>query len=208
MHDDVGAEPVPGLPEALPRGEVILWQGRPRATRLACDALGLHWITGYFGLLAAWRVAASLADYPLREALGHAAPLLASGALACGMIWGFAWVQARASLYTITSARVAMRVGAALSLTLNLPLRRIEGAELALHRDGSGTIALRTLGETRLSYLVLWPHVRPWRMRQTQPALRAIPDAARVAAILADAADAKISEPGLAAVAPTAIAAK
>ncbi len=209
MHDDTMiAEPVPGLPETPPPGETILWQGRPDATRLARDSLGLHWIAAYFALLVAWRVLASLADYSFVEALGHAVPLALAGIAACGLIWGFAWVQARATLYTITTARVAMRVGAALTLTLNLPFRRIAGADVALNGDGSGTIAMRTQGETRLSYLVLWPHVRPWRMKHTQPALRAIPDAARVARILADAADTKISEPVVAAVEPTAIAAE
>jgi hypothetical protein len=208
MHDDFATEPVPGLPEALPKGEVVLWQGRPDAMRLARDSLGLTWVAGYFALLAAWRVMASLADYPLREALGHAVPLTAAGVLACAIIWLFSWVQARATLYTITTSRVAMRVGAALTLTLNLPFKRIEGADLALNRDGTGTIAMQTLGEARLSYLVLWPHVRPWRMKHTQPALRAIPDAARVAGILADAAETKINEPVVAAPDAPAIAAE
>lgn len=208
MHDDFATEPVPGLPEALPKGEVVLWQGRPDATRLARDSLGLTWVAGYFAVLAFARTMASLADFAWRDALGHAAPLVLAGVLACGIIWVFAWVQARATLYTVTTARVAMRVGAALSLTLNLPFRRIEGADLSLHADGTGTIAFRTLGETRLSYLVLWPHVRPWRMRSTQPAFRAIPDAARVAAIVAEAAETKISEPVVTAAGAAAIAAE
>lgn len=208
MHDDFAPEPVPGLPEALPPGEVILWQGRPSATRLARDSLALLWIAGYFAALVVWRVGASLADYPPAQALGHAMPLAIAGLICCAILWGFAWVQARATVYTITSARVAMRVGAALSLTLNLPFRRIEGADLALNRDGTGTIAIHTIGETRLSYLVLWPHVRPWHMKRTQPALRAIPDAARVARILAEAAETKISEPVIAAPEAAAIAAE
>jgi hypothetical protein len=40
-----------------------------------------------------------------------------------------------------------------------------------------------------------WPHVRPWHFSRTQPAFRAIPDAARVAAIFADAAETRLSEP-------------
>ncbi len=28
-HDDFAFDPLPGLPEALPAGENILWQGRP-----------------------------------------------------------------------------------------------------------------------------------------------------------------------------------
>jgi len=91
-----------------------------------------------------------------------------------------------------------MRVGAALTVTVNLPFSRIASADLDLRRDGTGTIALTTAGETRLSYLVLWPHVRPWRMKQTQPALRSIPDAERVAGLIAEAAETRISKPVIA----------
>ena len=37
------------------------------------------------------------------------------------------------------------------------------------------------------AWLLLWPHVRPWRMRHPEPMLRSLPDAAHVAAILAPA---------------------
>ena len=45
-----------------------------------------------------------------------------------------------------------------------------QAASLDLRRSGTGTIALKTPDDTRLSYLVCWPHVRPWRMRHTEPA--------------------------------------
>ena len=45
--------------------------------------------------------------------------------------------------------------------------------------------------------MILWPHVRPWHVRETQPALRCIPDAAKVAAILAEAAETRVSRPTL-----------
>jgi len=104
-------------------------------------------------------------------------------------------VQARSTVYTITTARVAMRIGVALTVTLNLPFRQIGAANLALKSNGTGTIALQTLGDTRISYLVCWPHVRPWHFNRTQPALRAIPDAAAVAKILAEAAETRMSQP-------------
>ncbi len=54
-HDDFAFEPVPGLPERLPEGELILWQGRPDAWALAREALNLNWVAGYFAVLALWR---------------------------------------------------------------------------------------------------------------------------------------------------------
>ena len=116
-------------------------------------------------------------------------------AMAFAVVLLLAWVQARATVYTITTARVAMRIGAALTVTLNLPFRQIANADLKLRKNGTGTIALETLGETQFSYLVLWPHLRPGHVKVTKPALRCIPDAAKVAGILAEAAEARISQP-------------
>jgi hypothetical protein len=196
-HDDFAFEPVPGLPARPPAGEEILWQGRPATLPLAREAMGLTWVAGYFVVLALWRGVASLADLPPMGALAIALPYLGLGLLACAVILGIAWVQARTTVYTITTARVGMRIGAALSVTLNLPHRQILSANLDLRRGGTGTIALTTPEDTRLSYLVCWPHVRPWRMRHTEPALRCIPEAAKVARILAEAAEARQAAPVL-----------
>ena len=116
------------------------------------------------------------------------------GALACGLLTLIAYVQARAAVYTVTNRRIVLRIGAALTVALNIPYRWIGSADLDLRRSGTGTIALDTIGETRFSYLVCWPHVRPWSMSRTQPALRAIPDADAVAALLAHAARTRVAE--------------
>lgn len=195
---DFAFEPIPGLPEQLPAGEHILWQGRPATWALAREALNLSWVAGYFVLLAFWRVAASSVDQSWAGALPLAIPFLLLGAVACGIILLIAWVQARATLYTITNQRVAMRIGAALTLTVNLPFPRIAGADLSMGANGAGTIAMRTLSETRLSFLVLWPHVRPWQIKRTQPALRCIRDPETVAGILADAAETRVAQPVIA----------
>ena len=195
-HDDFAIEPVPGLPSLPPKGEDVLWQGRPNTWALAREAMGLYWIAGYFVVLAVWR-AAVVSDGAPGTILAVMLPYLAIGLVTCAIILGTAAVQARSTVYTLTTARVAMRIGAALTVTLNLPYRQIGSASVDLKKAGTGTIALQTLGETRLSYLVCWPHVRPWYMSKTQPALRCIPDAARVAQMLAEAAETRISEPVL-----------
>ena len=193
-HDDFAVEPIPGLPALPPSGEDVLWQGRPDTWALAREAMGLYWIAGYFVLLAIWR-AAVVSDGSAGSIVAVMLPYLAIGLVTCGIALGVAAIQARSTVYTLTSARVAMRIGAALTVTLNLPYRQIGAASVDLKKSGTGTIALQTLGETRLSYLVCWPHVRPWHMAKTQPALRCIADAARVAQMLAEAAETRISEP-------------
>ncbi|MGL6211325.1 MAG: photosynthetic complex putative assembly protein PuhB [Paracoccaceae bacterium] len=195
-HDDFAVEPVPGLPEAPPKGESVLWQGRPDTWALAKEALGITWVAGYFVLLAIWR-ATAVSDGTPASILAIMLPYLIIGLVTCTILLALAAIYARTTVYTLTTARVAMRIGAALTVTLNLPYRQIANASLDLKRTGTGTgtIALETLGDTRLSYLVCWPHVRPWALSRTQPALRCIPDAAKVAQMLAEAAETRINTP-------------
>ncbi|MEL6451839.1 MAG: photosynthetic complex putative assembly protein PuhB [Pseudomonadota bacterium] len=201
-HDDFEIEPVNGLPERPPEGEQILWQGRPATMALAREALNLNWIIGYFAVLTGWRFVSVVDLMPLGQAIGATVPMVLMGAVVCVLLIAVAHVQARATVYTITTARVAMRIGAALTLTLNLPYRELGTAGLDLRKSGTGTIALDTTGATKLSYLVIWPHARPWHFGDTQPALRCIPDAARVARILADAAEARLNVPQVTRTAP------
>lgn len=195
---DITVEPINGLPEALPEGERILWQGRPEVWPLMREAFSFNWVMIYFALLIVWRVGVSSTMMPILPAILTGIPFVALAALVGGILWLMAWVQSRATVYTVTSDRIAMRIGAALTLTLNLPYPKIQAADLSLSRSGVGTIALRTGNNVKLSYLVLWPHVRPWKMKQTQPALRSIPDAAKVAALLAEAAETRIARPEIA----------
>ncbi|TMM50554.1 photosynthetic complex putative assembly protein PuhB [Sulfitobacter sabulilitoris] len=201
-HDDFQIEPVEGLPEAPPQGEQILWQGRPDWWALSLCAMNLKWVVGYFGVLAIWRYVAVMGVMAPGQAVGAAVPFLVLGGVVCGMLMLVAYVQARATVYTVTDARVVMRIGAALTLTLNLPYTKIGNAMLDLRKNGSGTIALDTMGDTQLGYLVCWPHVRPWHMKQTQPALRCIPNAQAVATLIAEAAEARIAQPKVTRVAP------
>ncbi|MEO0937413.1 MAG: photosynthetic complex putative assembly protein PuhB [Pseudomonadota bacterium] len=197
-HDDFAVEPIPGLPEAPPAGEEILWQGRPATWALAREALNIGWVAGYFALLTVWRFVSVVDLMPLGQAIAAALPMVIIGAVACLLLLAMAWVQARCTMYTVTSSRVAMRIGAALTLTLNIPYTQVANAVLDLRKGGTGTIALETMGKSRLSIFVIWPHARPWRFNPTQPALRCIPDAERVAALIADAAEARISVPQVA----------
>ncbi|MEM6759777.1 MAG: photosynthetic complex putative assembly protein PuhB [Pseudomonadota bacterium] len=192
---DIVVEPIPGLPEDLPQGEEILWQGRPDTWALAREALNANWILGYFAVLAVWRVLTVIDVLPTSQALSAAVPFVALGVAVCALLVLMAFLQARSTYYTVTSARIAMRIGAALTLNINLPFSEISGAGLDLRKSGTGTIAFQTKTRTKLSYLVLWPHARPWRFARTEPALRCIPDAQSVAALIAEAADARIHQP-------------
>lgn len=197
-HDDFDQEPINGLPELPPKGEEILWQGRPDWWALTKESLSLKWVIGYFIFLFAWRFVVMSDQYTLAQSISGSFPFIILGAIVSGLLIITAYVQARATVYTITNRRVAMRIGAALTVTLNLPYTQIANATLDLRKGGTGTIALELIGDNKLSYLVCWPHVRPWAMRMTQPALRCIPDAANIAHMLSEAAEKRVSSPVIA----------
>lgn len=180
-----GFEPVPGLPERLPAGETLLWQGRPGWRGLARGALYIRGIAAYFVLLALWRGAAVTGDGGSGfEVAAAAGTMLLIGVLPIGFLLLYAWFAARDALYTITSRRIVMRVGLALPVTINLPFALVEGAALLRRADGSGDIVLHLAKGQRASWLALWPHARPWRFTNPAPMLRALADVDGVAQIL------------------------
>ncbi|MDQ0315457.1 photosynthetic complex putative assembly protein PuhB [Amorphus orientalis] len=179
---------IAGLPGPLPEGEKLLWQGIPQWWPLARQAFHVRKVAAYFGLLMIWTVAVDLSDgIGTAAAVGHAAWLMLPAAAACGLLCVLAWLYSRSSVYTVTNARVCIRYGIALPMTLNLPFSMIDGAGLKRHADGTGDIPLTLAANQRLAYLALWPMARPWRLKRAEPMIRAIADPDRVAAILADA---------------------
>ena len=85
-----------------------------------------------------------------------------------------------------------LRFGVALPKAINLPFTILESGSLKAFADGSGDLAVSLKAPNKLACLHLWPHARPWRASAPQPTLRAIPDAASVARILASAMDAQV----------------
>jgi hypothetical protein len=181
-------EPVWGLPEKLPEGEVILWQGKPDQRAFARRALHLPGLASYFAVLIAARIASVLmagASLPVTamDALYFIGPSL----LVIAIALVFAWAVVRTTAYTITNRRVVMRFGIALSMMVNLPYALVASAAAKLHADGSGDVSLDLLKPHRVSYIFFWPHARPWHLLRPQPTLRGIADAGAVAQILARA---------------------
>jgi hypothetical protein len=185
---DFDFDPVRGLPEVLPVNEKMLWQGSPSWKDLAIHALHVRKVGIYFLLLAVAQAIVRLwSGSPVTGALLPFLWLIPLGAVAAGILAGIAYASARTTVYTITSRRIAMRIGIALPITVNLPFKQIDGASLRLYPNGTGDIPVKLHGNDKLAYVLLWPHARPGRLARPEPALRCIPDADRVASLLAEA---------------------
>ncbi len=181
-------EPVRGLPERLPQGEHMLWQGAPDWRSLAIRALHVRAVFAYFAVVFAWSVFAGMAEGSSAiDALIVAARLVPLAAAAGGILALYAYFVHRTTVYTITNRRVVMRFGVALPMTLNVPYAIIGGAAVRVYGDGTADVPLELTGKGRIAYLALWPHARPWQLSKPQPMLRAVPDGERVAQVLKDA---------------------
>lgn len=177
-----------GLPEMLPAGEQVLWQGSPDWMQLARRAFHVRKLVVYFAAIVALRMVMMAADGAAAGAMAVSALwLVMLSATALGLLSFTAWLAAKSSIYTVTNRRVVMRVGIVLTLTFNIPFRRIAAAGLHLNDDGTGDLPLQLAGTDSIAYLHLWPHARPWRAARPEPMLRCVPQAAQVARVLAEA---------------------
>jgi hypothetical protein len=67
-----------------------------------------------------------------------------------------------------------MRIGIVLTITLNLPLRQLRGADLLVRADGHGDVSLALAGTKRIGWFHLAPHARPWALRDLRSSLRQV----------------------------------
>jgi hypothetical protein len=181
-------EAAPGLPELLPEGEHIVWQAAPDWKQLAIHAFHVRKIAIYFSLMWLLQLAHFLDQ---GEATAYivkqCGTSLVLAVVALGLLSISAYYAAQTALYTLTNRRVVMRIGIVLSLTFNVPLRRIVAADLGRINDDSGDIALQLNSADRIAWLHLWPHARAWHVKQPQPTMRCLPDAEKLAHALAQA---------------------
>lgn len=163
----------PGLDER------VLWKGRPSLPVLTRSAFHL----GAFSVYMAAMVALALVWGNTESAVF----LVAAGVVGGIVIQLIAWRCAKTTLYILTDVRLIMRIGMAVEARINIPLKHIEAAHLQERGRDHGDIAIQVGGERLLGYALLWPHVRPFSLARPQPMLRALPDAQKVAKLLAEA---------------------
>jgi hypothetical protein len=175
---------VHGVAEALPPGERVLWEGAPAPQAIARHLLMIRPLALYFTAMIAWWMLAN------RDRIATAdfwTPVSMQLVLVGGVLGGFLWLArwiATSTTYAITDRRIVMRLGVIFPLTVNIPLSYIMGAQVKRFGDGTGQIALQLDPKEKLAWIVLFPHVRPWRFSNPQPLLRGLSDPATVGEVL------------------------
>lgn len=181
-------EPQFGLPERLPLDEFIVWQGSPDLGALASSAFHFKKLALYFFVLigaCAWpALEAGAGVMAVLQAIKWIAPLTLIG---LASVWMLAYLTARTTVYTLTNKRVVMRLGIVFTVTFNLPLKQIASADVRVLPSGYGDITLALKGSDRIAWVHLWPSVRPWKITNPEPTLRAIPQVQEVSAKLTEA---------------------
>ena len=114
--------------------------------------------------------------------------MLGLGLAAMGILAILARAYAKSTVYTLTDKRLVMRFGVAMPMMVNLPLAIVGSADMRRYSDGSGDIMLTLSQKKRLSYMMLWPNIRPWQFKPVVPAMRCLSNVDAVAEVLAVAA--------------------
>lgn len=187
---DPEAQYIRGIPYPLPKGERILWQGAPDYFALAKHVFRVPLFVLYFSLLIVVQGWYVLSTRDSQAAVQVMLPLTIAGMGVSLYMLMFAWLTARNTWYAVTTRRIVMRVGVALTVTVNIPLRVIASAGLRRFSDGSGELAFPVEPTERLSLFQLWPHWRPWNINRPVPQWRGLRQLDAAAGALREALEA------------------
>ncbi|MEM1149772.1 MAG: photosynthetic complex putative assembly protein PuhB [Pseudomonadota bacterium] len=197
FHDEetTPGEPVPGLPEALPEGETILWQGSPSAKALAVHAFHVRFVAGYIALVTAWRLASMASRGAAPSDMAVTAGISLAACLAAMVIlYAIAWAASRAAIFTITDRRIIFRHGIAIRKYVNLPFGKITSADVRRYGKTAGDIAITAGGPGGVGYIHLWPFARPLHFLRPKPMLRGLSNVAAAAGVLKSAMESAVRE--------------
>jgi Bacterial PH domain len=183
-YDD---EPQVGLPETLPKGEQLIWQGSPDWRSMAINVFHVRKVAAYLTAMMFIRGIAVGSDGTALQGLIAALWCLPLVVIAVGVMTLLAYLSARDTMYSVTDKRVIMRIGIALTLSYNIPLKLVQAAGIHVRKDGTGDIPLNLAKGNKIAFLFLWPHAKPWKLSQPEPMLRCLPNVTEVAAKLSAA---------------------
>ena len=128
MSNTANPDIVPdGLPDHLPEGERLIWQGKPDWKLLAIHAFHVRKVAAYFAAIIVGEVALRLANgASFSQAMDAVPVLLGLTFAACAILLVLAYASAKTTHYTLTSKRALMKVGIALPVIINIPFRQVD----------------------------------------------------------------------------------
>jgi len=185
------------LPNDFQPDERVLWHGRPQWTSMARRAFRVDFVAAYFGFMTLMNMALAEVDTGWQDAIISGGKTIGAGMLSIGLLSLLAYLSSRTSFYVVTTKRVVMKIGIALPVFFNFPFSSIRSASVRVYGDGTGEIPLALAPKEHIAYLHLWPHAKPFQINHPEPALRCVPDAARVAELLSRALIAASNETNL-----------
>jgi hypothetical protein len=163
-----------GLPEKLPSNEKILWQGRPGYAALLKKVFFFKYIAIYLLLLIVVSFVFDQYNYGLTEGFEGLILNTLIGVFCLSLFMLLAYFSYSTTIYTITDKRIVMRIGMVLTLSLNIPFKKIESADLKINSDGSGDISITLHPAVKIAYIHLWPHCRAFYFSNPRPTLKCI----------------------------------
>ena len=172
-HDDFAIEPVPRPARTAAQGRRAAVARPPRHSgagpRGASRSPGSP---GYFVALAVWR-ASAVSDGSPASIIAVMLPYLAIGLVACGILYLMAWVQARATVYTITTRAGGDADRGGADRHAERAVHADRRGHAGTKRNGTGTIALGNAGRHPDFLSGLLAACPPVALRQnpTRPAL-------------------------------------
>ena len=117
FHDeeDERAEPTPGLPQLLPSGERIIWQGKPDPIAFVRHVFHPGWVAVVIAAFASWRIASITARGGGADAVvAIASTTVISALVGFAILVAIGWLMARSAIFTNTDNRILLRYGVAI----------------------------------------------------------------------------------------------
>jgi len=177
-----------GLPEKLPEGESVLWQGRPDFWQTAKEIFYIRPVIAYFIFLVLVRIYDGISlNHSLKMIIISTSWMIVLSLLSVGMLAALAYFTVTSTAYTLTNRRLVMRIGIAMQMSFNLPYQEITSADIKIKKGGFGNIPIKINQHTKIAYFHLWPHVRPFQFNHPEPMLRNIPNVEYVSTLLTTA---------------------
>ena len=182
-HMSENEERLLALPEELPVGENVLWQGQPDFRSSLKRLFLLPHLLFYFLLLFISFFLFETMEYGLKYSVVQLASNLLLAGLAVVLFMGLCYLTVTTTKYTLTDKRLVMRVGIVLTVTFNIPYKKISSADHKVYSDGTGDISVDLTPPNKIAYVHLWPHCRPFHFGSPRPRLTCISEVEKVAKV-------------------------